>query len=389
MCDYVLGGIPVPGGKSWKRGGMRYALVSHQSIWYMVDLCMVFVVLWRSLPLEPASWLPAWIRWPFFWASWLIGSSSTGLHTQSLYRVKTSELELRSMDVMALKKAEEYTLPETNSKSSSKSVVGRWLSFWGPAYFQRQTVSFRECRFFGLQNPFMAWHESTLEQWIEMNETLKPTRQPKRSPIRNKGLQLKSLVLNLLLLRSGFRGLRRTPHFIALKTNGLSLRLGLVTHAAAVADIGDRAGKVGDVEHFSCNRMLQASSKGSWLWAIVSIEKLVRWELFFFGWAIVAWAFAKIFNMRACIYIFLHMDLNACFILFYDEMVCWLKTAYNFRFGCFIYRWSRELIYLVIVFEKKILFILLRCCFSYVRTFAIALKQKIFIAADWGLRQWF
>ncbi len=32
--------------------------------------------------------------------------------------------------------------------------------------------------------------------------------------------------------------------------NGLSLRLGLVTHAAAVADIGDRAGKVGDVEHF-------------------------------------------------------------------------------------------------------------------------------------------
>lgn len=65
-----------------------------------------------------------------------------------------------------------------------------------------------------------------------------------------------------------------------------------------------------------------------------------------------SWAFAKICKMRACIYIYLHMHLNACFILFYDEMVCWLKTAYNFCFCCFIYRWSRVLIYLVIVFQK-------------------------------------
>ena len=36
------------------------------------------------------------------------------------------------------------TLPETNSKSPWKSIVGRWISFWGPAYFQGLAVSFRE-----------------------------------------------------------------------------------------------------------------------------------------------------------------------------------------------------------------------------------------------------
>ena len=38
-----------------------------------------------------------------------------------------------------------YTLPETNSQSTWKLIVGRWVSFLGKAHFQGQTVSFREC----------------------------------------------------------------------------------------------------------------------------------------------------------------------------------------------------------------------------------------------------
>ena len=107
MCDCVLGVILLPGCKSWKGGGVRYALVSHQSIWYRVDLCMVFVVFFgvRYHLSRLLGYQPGYIDHCFV-TSWLIGSSSTGLHAQSLYRVKTSELELRSMDVMALKKAE-------------------------------------------------------------------------------------------------------------------------------------------------------------------------------------------------------------------------------------------------------------------------------------------
>ncbi len=36
------------------------------------------------------------------------------------------------------------TLPETNSKSTRKWMVGILISFWGPAYFQGRAVSFRE-----------------------------------------------------------------------------------------------------------------------------------------------------------------------------------------------------------------------------------------------------
>ena len=53
-------------------------------------------------------------------------------------------------------------------------------------------------------------------------------------------------------------------HDFCITTDWSTLRLGLVTHAAAVADIGDRAGKVG-------------VGKGGWLWAIVGIGMLVRW----------------------------------------------------------------------------------------------------------------
>ena len=38
-----------------------------------------------------------------------------------------------------------YTLPETNSQRTWKLIVGSWVSFFGKAHFQGQTVSFREC----------------------------------------------------------------------------------------------------------------------------------------------------------------------------------------------------------------------------------------------------
>ncbi len=37
-----------------------------------------------------------------------------------------------------------FTLPETNSESPWKWMVGILLSYWGPAYFQGRAVSFRE-----------------------------------------------------------------------------------------------------------------------------------------------------------------------------------------------------------------------------------------------------